>query len=343
MPIRTLAAALAPLIILAVGLPDAGPDRALAAPAACSGEDLVAKMQRDDPPAYKSMLDHFATIENNEGIFWKIEKPGLAPSYLFGTAHVTDSRVLEQLERVRPALRTARALIVEIADLSPNLSRQMAIVQNYAMLPDGETLDSRLSDEERDLLGQLTAAHGMPWFSARRMRATFLALTLSIPACAKIAMMQGEKVLDARLIEIARTKDIQVIGLETIDEQLGLLNALDEEVQLQALMEFARTGGSLSEDIYETTIRLHQSGRIAMALSLGREMSREFPASSRAQDNFTGPMIDERNGRMHERALPELEKGGVFLAVGALHLPGATGLIKQIGQSGFSLSRVDRL
>jgi hypothetical protein len=126
------------------------PGSALAAsPApACSGEDLVAKMQREEPARYKAMLDHFATIKNGEGIFWKLEKPGVPPSYLFGTAHVTDDRVLDRLADVTPILRDARALIVEVADLNPNLSRQMAIIQQYGMLPEGETLEDRLGKDD---------------------------------------------------------------------------------------------------------------------------------------------------------------------------------------------------
>jgi uncharacterized protein YbaP (TraB family) len=41
---------------------------------------------------------------------------------------------------------------------------------------------------------------------------------------------------------------------------------------------------------------------------------------------------------MHERALAEMDKGSAFMAVGALHLPGETGLVKLFRDSGFTLT-----
>jgi len=199
-------------------------------------------------------------------------------------------------------------------------------------------LDSRLSKDEQDLLAGTTAAHGMPWFSARRMKAGFLLVAMSIPACAKVAMLRGEKVLDARLIDFAHENNVPVIGLETVDEQLALIGGLDEETMLDALIESARAGGQLAEDMYETTIRLHQAGRIAMLLSFLEEKKADYPASSAAMSSFEGPIVEARNKSMHERALAEMEKGGAFMAVGALHLPGDTGLVKLFRDSGFTMT-----
>lgn len=306
----------------------------------CSGEDLVARMRQEDPARYQQMLDHFATIRNGDGIFWKLEKPGIPTSYLFGTAHVTDTRVLKRLEEVEPYLKQARLLAVEIADLSPDMSAQMSVIQEYGMLPQGETLDSRLSEDEQKLLAEATAAHGMPWFTARRMKAGLLAVTMAIPPCAKIAIMRGGKVLDARLIEFARQNDIPVKGIETVAEQLSLVGELDEDKMLAALIEGANADGKLAEDIYETTIRMHEAGRIAMTISLMEVMKETYPASQAAMESFEGPIVATRNRTMHDRILPEMEKGGVFMAVGALHLPDEAGLVELFRNSGFTVTPV---
>ena len=311
------------------------------APSACNGEDLIARMQRDEPARYQEMLDRFARIENNDSIFWKVEKPGLAASYLFGTAHVTDKRVLDRLDEVEPYLENARLLAVEIADLNPDMASQMSVIQQYGMLPEGETLDSRLSEEELKLMAEATAKHGMPWFSARRMKAGLLAVTMAIPPCAKIAIMRGEQVLDARLIEFARGRGIPVLGIETIAEQLSLVGKLDDEKMLAALVESARSDGSLAEDMYETTIRMHAADRIAMTTAFMEVKKADFPASSAAMESFEGPIIAARNHNMHERILPELEKGGVFVAVGAMHLPDESGLVKLVRDSGFAVTPVE--
>jgi uncharacterized protein YbaP (TraB family) len=43
---------------------------------------------------------------------------------------------------------------------------------------------------------------------------------------------------------------------------------------------------------------------------------------------------------MAERLTPHLDGGGVFVAVGALHLPGEQGLVRLMEESGYSVSRV---
>ena len=47
--------------------------------------------------------------------------------------------------------------------------------------------------------------------------------------------------------------------------------------------------------------------------------------------------VDERNLRMLNRALPLLEEGCTFIAVGALHLPGEKGLLALIEAAGFDV------
>ena len=53
---------------------------------------------------------------------------------------------------------------------------------------------------------------------------------------------------------------------------------------------------------------------------------------------FQEALIDKRNDTMTERALPVLEKGPTFIAVGALHLPGETGLVKQLRDAGYTVT-----
>ena len=50
--------------------------------------------------------------------------------------------------------------------------------------------------------------------------------------------------------------------------------------------------------------------------------------------------IVERNRRMVRRMLPALKKGGVFVAVGALHLPGEQGILNLLEQAGYTVKPV---
>jgi uncharacterized protein YbaP (TraB family) len=48
-------------------------------------------------------------------------------------------------------------------------------------------------------------------------------------------------------------------------------------------------------------------------------------------------LLDERNQAWVPKLAPELNKGGLFIAVGALHLPGEQGLIALLQAEGYKL------
>jgi len=62
--------------------------------AACTGRNLMVELQQNDPARYGEALKEADATPNGKGIFWKIEKAGLQPSWLLGSMHVTDPRVL---------------------------------------------------------------------------------------------------------------------------------------------------------------------------------------------------------------------------------------------------------
>ena len=51
--------------------------------------------------------------------------------------------------------------------------------------------------------------------------------------------------------------------------------------------------------------------------------------------------ICDRNHVMAERAAPILTKGNVFIAVGALHLPGEEGVVALLQKQGFKITPVN--
>jgi len=56
---------------------------------------------------------------------------------------------------------------------------------------------------------------------------------------------------------------------------------------------------------------------------------------------FEQRIITDRNHVMADRSTNELAKGNVFMAVGALHLPGEGGLVELLRAKGFTLTRVE--
>jgi uncharacterized protein YbaP (TraB family) len=60
----------------------------------------------------------------------------------------------------------------------------------------------------------------------------------------------------------------------------------------------------------------------------------------RLNEVFTRRLLYERNVRMAERAEPRLREGGAFIAVGALHLYGGSGVLALLERRGWRVTRV---
>src|SRR5688572_693713 len=100
-------------------------------------------------PAPAATLDAEAPIEHP--LLWRIDAPGGdgdSPSWLFGTIHLADPRVLALATEVEQALDDADAVYTELAFDRMSLG---AIVQS-TLLPDGQRLDDVLPPGVYDLL-----------------------------------------------------------------------------------------------------------------------------------------------------------------------------------------------
>ena len=59
-----------------------------------------------------------------------------------------------------------------------------------------------------------------------------------------------------------------------------------------------------------------------------------------AVSRFEQRLIIDRNRRMVERMDKLLRQGNAFVAVGALHLPGAHGILQLLSDEGYQVTRV---
>ena len=145
--------------------------------------------------------------------------------------------------------------------------------------------------------------------------------------------------LDGLIASRAKAESKNLVGLETIGEQFGAMAALPEDFHLEALKETLKLG-NVAEDVMETMKQLYLDGDIGMILPLTRAVSPKS-ASSADYEDFKDRLITARNRNMAERALAHLEKGNAFIAVGALHLPGETGLVAAFRNAGYTVSPVE--
>lgn len=332
---RRLAAAL--LAFAALGAPAAGATEAPARP--CPGTDLVGRLRDDDPDVYARFLDAGRRVPNAEGLLWRVTKPGVAESYVFGTIHLSDPRLSPLPEPVADALSKVRTVLVEPKDIeAPDAAgEQRVAAMRRAIRPKSGSLAAIPYADLRSVVS-LLAARGVLEHTAQRLELWFLAMLASIPPCEVARAQAGMINVDQAVVEAARRNGAAVEGLESAEEQIGALAAVDRELAVRALVDQARLGGE-GGDFLETMVNLYRDRRMGhLALAF-----RDFDlggARMRSQLDYLEALLPGRNEVMDLRSRAAFDRGGVLLAVGALHLAGDDGLIERLRRRGFAVAKV---
>jgi len=73
---------------------------------------------------------------------------------------------------------------------------------------------------------------------------------------------------------------------------------------------------------------------------IGDEAAGGSAEAKRLHETFSRRLLNERNVRMATRMQARLKEGGAFVAVGALHLHGDTGVLAELERRGWRVTRV---
>ncbi|MGB5606447.1 MAG: TraB/GumN family protein [Gammaproteobacteria bacterium] len=262
--------------------------------------------------------------DRSQGLLWEISRPGLATSHLFGTLHLEHPDVLRLPGPVQGAFDDARQVVLEVL-----LDTDAMIYASSAMLlTDGRQLSGIIGSVLFIRASQALQARGIPALVLERMQPWAAAVTLSLPA-------QGSgQVLDMALYQQALQAGKPVAGLETIREQLDVFATLSESDQV-ALLEEAVGQSAEIDAIHAQLLAAWLRRDLAALQAINEDM--QAGVDQRLAEDFQRRVLHDRNRRMAERLQPYLQQGHAFIAVGALHLPGAQGLLNRLAQRGYTV------
>jgi uncharacterized protein len=305
-------------------------------PEACQGADLThveglaaAEAARADD------------LVNADGLMWRIEKPRLAPSYLFGTIHSTDDSALEVAGRAAQLIKGAKVVATELGGPIDSIEKanMAAAMLAKALDRDHDTFEGVIAQEDHEHIEKFFAGQGYPAQFAHHLRPWFLAVLTALPACEVAREALDLPEVDQFLAQTAEDSGVRVVGFETPEEQLDAIATMRPEVAAALLTVAARDPG-MNDDLYATILRLYRESRPAEILAISDAIGGLSAAERDAQDEFMRVLLVDRNAIMAERAAPLLATGGAFIAVGALHLTGKDGLIERFRAEGYSVTKV---
>lgn len=265
--------------------------------------------------------------ETEKGLLWRVQTQQGAVNYLFGTIHSEDPRVLNLPGPVSQAFDAAQTLVLEM-DLG---AEDPGVMAQAMMLPAGKELQSLIGENLYRQSVTAMAERGYPEMALEHMQPWAIVLTLSMPK------PETGLFLDYLLYVRAEEQKKKVIGLEQMAEQLSVFTSMDMAEQVSLLRDTLRDYREFPQQ-FEQLLEAYMQRDLQVLAALS-EQSLNM-SDTVLQQRFKESLVDDRNRRMVTRLLPLLEKGGVFVAVGALHLPGETGLLTLLSQQGLKVSPV---
>ena len=263
----------------------------------------------------------------DRGLLWEVSKPGVPASYLFGTLHSEDPDVVRLAAPVQQAFDAAQTVVIEVL-----FDMQAMQLSSAAMLMmDGRSLKDVVGEPLFTAAAAAMRARGMPEMLTGHMQPWAVAVSLSTPAT------ETGLVLDMVLYQGALQRGTPVHGLETIQEQLEVFTGMPLADQVLLLRDAVEHVHEI-DALYAELLAAWKQRDLARLVALNEAELASGDAQFAA--DFQKRLIVHRNHLMVERMQPYLKQGKAFVAVGALHLPGETGLLNLLEQRGYTVSVV---
>ncbi len=272
----------------------------------------------------------------NQGRIWKIEGEDIEPSYVFGTFHIADSKVLDIPPAVERAFRESPIAAFEY-DYDPAKKEENKIARERYKLPNGTTLRGLVGGQ---VYGDLTTIiQGLGYWKPNNELKPWVMWDIFGGAKGTFYRndddsKSGAEVLDGWLQQRARDEGKTVVGLESIEEGFVKYDTIPMEQQvamLKALVDHyhqRRQGAPI--------VQAYVDGNLGLLMALDEEVKRRYPPDVGEMLDFR--ILTNRNRIFVERALPHMRKASTFIAVGAGHLSGEEGVLRLLEQRGYTVT-----
>ncbi len=276
-----------------------------------------------EPLAESDSSFDFGPIAHPRGLLWRVKSPAGSISYLLGTMHAGGPETDAVERQGIAALAEVDAFAMEVVMDAAAFSK----LQSAMQLPAGEYLSSYVEPALYERLLALTAGYGLPDSAVSTMKLWAASLVLSQPPGLSGLPM------DLMLMQHAQSAGKPIIGLESVEEQVGIFDQLSPLEQRALLREAVCHYAQLQQELDEI-VRLYGERDLAGLAALS---TRNVDVT---KQDFFDALINQRNLRMLSRLQPRLTEQRLMVAVGALHLPGPQGLLSLLEKSGFSVEPI---
>jgi hypothetical protein len=258
--------------------------------------------------------------------FYRAESPAGKVTFFYPSFHLRDSRV------TRPPmsmLDQVGRLVLE-ADVVKAKAHPERLTP-YIIGPRPRDLGALFTSAEIKRIHARADCNGVgPYTDSLRL--AFISAIVSMP-CPKRDGNSYEEFVEQAAIK----RGLDIVGLESGEEELAALNSLPDRLYIADIKEWATQPERLDQTIAEMIVR-YNAGDFD---GLYEEILTTETVSVADRDLFIQKLLLERNRHMVERLGEVLRDGHALVIIGALHFPRAGGILDLLKHGGYRITRID--
>lgn len=197
-------------------------------------------------------------------------------------------------------------------------------------MKDDKKIEDFVSKEDFDAINTLfTKQAGIPLSVVQNMKPTLLSAML-YPKLLDCPMQSFEQ----ELIKVAQAQNEEILGLETIEDQLNVFDEIPYEDQVADLLRSAKDNLEYDKTVFAEMFKVYKSENITKMEAMMDDDKNS--AVSKHQDK----LLTNRNKKWIPRISDYSKTQSTFFGVGAAHLAGENGVIKLLRAKGFKVEAV---
>lgn len=278
-------------------------------------------------PVFCSAQSAPASLKTNASdntLLWEVSGKGLPkPSYLFGTFHLLCRDDIRFSNSLKQSVQNATEVYLELDLDDPAMI--LSSLTLMTMKGNKKLQDLYTEAEYKRVVDYFKDSMQTPIYLFQTMKPFFLVALLypKMMPCPTVSSVEDE------IMKLAKQNGKEIKGLETMAFQASVFDSIPYEEQAAELLK-SIDSMALSKKYFDSMVMAYKEQRIN---ELGSLMKNEDFGMESNQDI----LLDKRNKNWVEQLKTIMKKEPVFVAVGAGHLLGETGLIALLRKEGYKV------
>ncbi len=268
-----------------------------------------------------------AQPELQNTLLWQITGPGISkPSYLYGTIHLMCADEIKVSDTLRARFYSTQKLFLEVNLDDPSV---MTKTMQQMNMKNDTTLNQLLSKAAYDSLNiQFKNLTGLSLSMMNNMKPEF-AESLIYPS---LLGCESTEAWEQRFEQLAKANNMEIKGLEEVEDQLKIFDAIPYKDQAEELAETLNNIDSTKKSFNQLVTFYKEKNLSALCKMLNEDNE---------LSQYDDLLLNNRNKKWIPEIIQQAKLQPTFFAVGAGHLGNINGLINLLRKQGYIVSPIN--